>query len=81
MLPLCQCLKIVKTDLSRSDGQKDLRLLYLMKGIGMGVRMNLGMLTENRSVNSECETEDGNYEDTEVGTGDKNGSHETGKAE
>lgn len=38
--------------------------------------------SEEESVNSECETEDGNYEDTAVGTGDKNGSHnETGKAE
>jgi hypothetical protein len=46
---------------------------------GGGEARNVG--TGHSSVNSECETDDGSCEDTEIGTGDNGSRNETGKAE
>jgi hypothetical protein len=44
------------------------RTVYLMKWMEGRIREKLEMLAANMSVNSECETEDGNCDDTEAET-------------
>jgi hypothetical protein len=80
---MCQWIKTMATDLTRSDIERLEKCCISdeMDGIEDGEEIeNVGRKLER--FNSVCETEDGNCEDTEAETDDRNGEQsETGKAE